>query len=154
MSETTSTVYPLMLQAIESVSQRWTKLFRQSTIGFCGQVEAELANFLTQSSDSTINVVVRGKVASVRGNERSNEQDDAKLNTIRSLNAAIQQPIVNQLKTKPAGYLPVCLWTSCGGSCHPEEIKNIAARDDVERIYIERVAEPRLNVSRVSPPTS
>jgi len=30
-----------------------------------------------------------------------------------------------------------------------EEIKNIAARDDVERIYIERVAEPRLNVSRV-----
>jgi len=68
---------------------------------FCGQVEAELANFLTQSSDSTINVVVqlKGKVASVQ-NERSNEQDDAKLNTIRSLNAAIQQPIVNQLKTK------------------------------------------------------
>jgi len=50
-----------MLQAIESVSQR-CKLFRQSTIGFVGK-EAELANFLTQSSDSTINVVVQLKGA-------------------------------------------------------------------------------------------
>jgi hypothetical protein len=130
-------------QAVQTINNR----------GFVGKVEAELANFLTQSSDSTINVVVQlkgAKVASVRGNERSNEQDDAKLNTIRSLNAAIQQPIVNQLKTKnrqviyQSAYGPVVV-----AAVTPEEIKNIAARDDVERIYLERVAKPRLNVSRV-----
>jgi len=83
-----------MLQAIESVSQRWTKLFRQSTIGFCGQVEAELANFLTQKLGFHYQCscsIERSKVASVRGNERSNEQMTSSILWV--LNAAIQQPV-------------------------------------------------------------
>jgi len=56
-------------------------------------------------------------------NERSNEQDDAKLNTIRSLNAAIQQPIVNQLKTKPAVIYHQSAYGPVVVAAVPEEIK-------------------------------
>jgi len=56
----------------------WTKLCRQSTIGvFCGQ---EAGWLFLAAQQFTINVICcsvqKGKVASFRGNERSNEQDN------------------------------------------------------------------------------
>lgn len=121
--------------------------------GFIGKVEGELANLLTQSSDFTINVVIHLKGAtspSDRASKQTLEHDDANLNTIRSRMTAIQQPIVNQLKTSnrqiiyQGAYAPVVT-----AAVTPEEIKKIAARSDVERIYLERVAKARLNVSRL-----
>lgn len=121
--------------------------------GFVGKVEAELANLLTQRSNFTINVVVYLKgatIPSVRGSEQTREQDDVNLNTIRFQNAAIQQRVVNHLKSNNLRVLYQAAYASVvAAAVTPEEIKNIAARSDVERIYLDRVAEPRLNVSRI-----
>lgn len=129
-------------QAIQAIDNR----------NFVGKVEAELANLLTQTTNSTINVVIHLKgamVAPAPASVLTYEQDTAKLNDIKSHNTATTQPVVNQLKTKnqrviyQSAYAPVV-----AAALTPEEIKRVAARNDVERIYIERVAEPRLNVSR------
>jgi len=121
--------------------------------GFVGKLESELANRLSQESNSPINVVFSLKgtpAAPLRGNVQNRDQYEANLQSVKGRNAEIQRPIVNQLRENgqrviyQSAYAPMVVATVT-----PSVIQAIAARSDVERVYLERVAAPRLNVSRV-----
>jgi len=121
--------------------------------GFVGKLETELANLVNQRSNSPINVVfwLKGTAAApFRGNVETQAQYEANLETIKARNTQIQQPVVNQLKANnqqiiyQSPYAPVLVT-----SATPSAIQSLAARSDVERVYLERVGAPRLNVSRV-----
>lgn len=117
-----------------------------------GKVEAELANLLTQRSNNPIHVVVQLKgqtVTPIRSSGQTRAQVNSNLNTIRTQNTAIEQPIVNQLKTHNQQVLYQSPYASIVvAAVTPEMINAMAARADVKRIYRERVAAPRLDVSR------
>lgn len=118
-----------------------------------GKVEPELANLINQRSNNPIPVVFQLQgptVPPIRTSGQTRAQADTNLNTIRSRNAAIEQPVVNYLKTHNQQVLYQSPYASIVvAAVTPEMINEIAARPDVKRIYRERVAAPRLDVSRV-----
>lgn len=118
--------------------------------GFVGKLEAELANKLTQSN-SPIKVIFWLKeeaVAPSRGKTVTERQ--ANLNTLKSRYAAIQQPLVDQLKANNQEVIYQSLYAPIvGAAVTPSVIQAMVARSDVERIYLSQVGIPRLNVSRV-----
>jgi subtilisin family serine protease len=121
--------------------------------GFVGKLESELANRLGQESNSSINVVFSLKgtpAAPLRGNVQNRAQYEANLQTIKDRNAEIQRPIVNQLRENGQRVIYQSAYASVVvAAVTPSLIQAIATRPDVERVYLERVAAPRLNVSRV-----
>ena len=120
--------------------------------GFVGKLESELANRLGQDN-SPINVVFYLEGApsvSLRGNVQNRAQYEANLQTIKDRNAEIQKPIVNQLRENGQRVIYQSAYASVVvAAVTPSLIQAIATRPDVERVYLERVAAPRLNVSRV-----
>lgn len=131
-------------QAVEAIENK----------GFEGKIEAELAKLLGQRSNNTaIDVVILLKgetVAPIQRNVQTRAQLDANLTQIRSVNAAKAKPLMNQLQGNNqqiiyrSDYAPVVV-----ARVTPEMIEKMAARSDVERIYLEGVGAPRLDVSRV-----
>src|SRR4028118_2084351 len=121
--------------------------------GFVGKLESELANRLGQESNSPINVVFYLKGApsvSLRGNVQNRAQYEANLQTIKDRNAESQKAIVNQLRENGQRVIYQSAYASVVvAAVTPSLIQAIATRPDVERVYLERVAAPRLNVSRV-----
>jgi subtilisin family serine protease len=121
--------------------------------GFVGKLEAELANRLAQRSNQPINVIIslkRTAAAPSRSATQTRTQYEANLRTVKNQNTAIQRSVVNQLKVSgqrvlyQSTYAPMVV-----ASATPEQIQAIAARPDVERVYLERINQPRLSVSRV-----
>ncbi|WP_334855182.1 S8 family serine peptidase [Nostoc sp.] len=119
--------------------------------GFVGKLEAELANRIGQGSNSPIRVVfyLKGKtVKPYRGSNRTEYQNY--FSTLKSHYEAIQQPLVKQLKESNQRVIYQSLYTPMVvAEVTPLLIQTIAARSDVERIYLERRRIPRQNVSRV-----
>lgn len=119
---------------------------------FVGKLEAELANRIDQGSNSPIRVVfdLKGEtVEPYRGANRTERQNH--FNTLKSYYGEIQQPLIDQLKESNQQIIYQSLYTSMVvAEVTPSLIQTIAARSDVERIYLERRRSPRQDVSRVA----
>ncbi|WP_292780810.1 MULTISPECIES: hypothetical protein [unclassified Nostoc] len=117
-------------QAIQAINNK----------GFVGKLETELANRISQGSNSPIRVIFHLKEETVqpyRGSNRTEHQNH--LNTLKSHYEAIQQPLVNQLKESNQRVIYQSLYTPIVvAEVTPLLIQTIAARSDVERIYLER----------------
>lgn len=130
-------------QALQEINNR----------GFVGKLEGELADLFKQRDDSqTINVIfwMKGTTSPPRRGDRvTPEEYEANLRTIKNQVAAIEKPLVDMLKANgqrilyQAQYAP-----AVAAAVKPSRIKALEARSDVERIYLERVSKPRLNISR------
>lgn len=122
--------------------------------GFVGKLEAELADLLTRADpDRPIRVGfwLKGTMPRpVRSMGVTREEDEANVQTVRAQIAAIQTPVVNQLRAMgqrviyQAQSAPVVV-----AAATPSAIRAMEARPDVERIYLERLDRPSLNRSRV-----
>ncbi|WP_193195475.1 hypothetical protein [Nostoc sp. MG11] len=113
--------------------------------GFIGKLEAELANRIGQGSNSPIRVVFSLRAKTVRPYGQSNRAEYQNyLNTLRSHYAVVQQPLVNQLQESNQRVIYQSLYTPMVvAEVTPSLIQAIAARSDVERIYLERRGSPR-----------
>ncbi|NDJ22105.1 hypothetical protein GS682_10750 [Nostoc sp. B(2019)] len=119
-------------QAIQAINNK----------GFVGKLEAELANRIAQGSNSPIRVVFSLRAKTVRPYGQSNRAEYQ--NTLRSHYAVIQQPLVNQLQESNQRVIYQSLYTPMVvAEVTPSLIQAIAARSDVERIYLERRGSPR-----------
>lgn len=128
-------------QAIEAFNNR----------GFVGKLEAELANRLLQGSSNPISVVIWLKaetVAPLTG--RTPAERQANLDILRTRYAKIQQPVVEQLEANGQQVIYQSLYSPVvAAAVTPQVIQRIAARTDVERIYLEKMGDPRADLSRV-----
>jgi subtilisin family serine protease len=111
---------------------------------FVGKLEAELARHLSvRGDDSPIKVVF-----SLAGATFTPVPHEGR--TIRAQVAAIVKPLVDQLRARgerviyQAEYAPMVV-----ASVRPSTIRAMEARSNVERIYLERVHSPDLNISKV-----
>ncbi len=113
--------------------------------GFVGKLEAELANLISQGSNTPIKVIFWLKEEAVtpfRGKTPAERQ--AYLQNLRTRRTQLQQPLVNQLDASgqqvlyQSAYAPVV-----GALVTPTVIKALANRPDVERIYLSQEATPR-----------
>lgn len=121
--------------------------------GFVDKVEAELDDLLTRrSADNPINVIfwLKGTtVPPLRGDRVTPTDYEANLQIIKAQIAASEGPLVDQLRRVKgqiiyqAQYAPLVV-----AAATPSVIRALAARPDVERVYLERVGQPRLNISR------
>jgi hypothetical protein len=122
--------------------------------GFVGKVETALASRMAaQGEAATTNVVywVRraGTVEPLRGDDVTEDEYEARLAAVSARMAAVQQPLVDHLRATGhrviyrARYAPAVVATSSTAGIRAAE-----SRGDVERIYLERVHQPRLNISR------
>jgi hypothetical protein len=88
-------------------------------------------------------------VEPLRGDAVTEEQYQARLAAISAQMAALQQPLVDELRATgqqvlyQARYAPVVVATSSASGIRAAE-----ARSDVERIHLERQHQPRLNISK------
>jgi hypothetical protein len=132
-----------LARAVQSLNNR----------GFVGKLEAELANRLAQRSDQPINLIIslkRMTAAPSRSATQTRTQYEANLRTVKNQNTAIQRSVVNQLNSSgqrvlyQSAYAPMVV-----ASATPEQIQAIAARPDVERIYLEGISQ-RLGAQNAS----
>jgi subtilisin family serine protease len=124
--------------------------------GFGGKLEAELTDRLSAHDETNlVNVVfwLKGEEAPtqpLRHQGLSEGERRSHLDTVRDQIAAIQQPVVDYLRAMgqqviyQARYAPAVVAAASASA-----IWEMEARDDIERIYLERISKPRLNVSRV-----
>jgi hypothetical protein len=118
---------------------------------FVGKLEAELADLVARHANRPINVVfwLKGMTPRpLRSDRMTPAEDEADRQAIRAQTAAIERPLVNQLRGMgqrviyQAHYAPAVVVRAT-----PSAIRAMAARSDVERVYLERTHSPRLNVS-------
>ena len=121
--------------------------------GFVGKLEAGLSDLIKQRDNSkTVNVIfwMKGTTSPpLRGGRVTDEDYEANLRTIKSQVAAAQKPLVDLLKKKGERILYQGQYApAVAAAVKHSSIKDAEARTDVERIYLERISEPRLNISR------
>jgi subtilisin family serine protease len=121
--------------------------------GFVGKLETELADRAAKGEPGPIRVVysLQGAPADpLRGDDVTSEAYEARVAAIRAQVAAIQQPLVDQIRASGqqvvyrAEHAPFVVATDTVAG-----IKAAEARSDVQRVYLERIHHPRLDTSRV-----
>lgn len=117
-------------QAIQAINNK----------GFVGKLETELVNRIAQGGNTPIKVIFHLKGETVQPYQGSNRTEHQNhLNTLKSHYQLIQQPLVNQLKESNQRVIYQSLYTPIVvAEVTPLLIQTIAARSDVERIYLSR----------------
>ena len=119
--------------------------------GFVGKLDAGLAQRLSAARDSgPMRVILWLKDTANQTQRQAGQTDETREAGLASRVAVLQQPSVNQLRSAgqeviyQSQYAPAVVV-----SASTPAIRAMEARDDVERIYLERTHQPRLNISKL-----
>lgn len=121
--------------------------------GFVGKLEKELAEALATRDGQPLNVVYwladDATDLPIREETETESAREARFAAIRAHVAAVQQPVLARLAETghqviyQAEYAPVVVASGSG-----QAIRAMEAAPGVSRVYLERVHEPRLNISK------